>query len=83
MGGNISPPVRYSYLSVFTDDNADIFVSSLLILYCSLSSLILSSIVTIGFYVFSIILLLKRAGLYDATVASITKQEYGFAEHFL
>ena len=28
---NISSPVRYSYLSIFADDNADIFAASLLI----------------------------------------------------
>ena len=31
--GNISSPVRYSYLSILPDDNADIFVTSLLISY--------------------------------------------------
>ena len=30
-GGNIFSPVRYSYLSIFPDDNADIFAASLLI----------------------------------------------------
>ena len=29
--GNISSPVRYSYLSVLSDDNGDIFAASLLI----------------------------------------------------
>ena len=29
LGGSISSPVRYSYLSVFSDDNADIFAASL------------------------------------------------------
>ena len=33
--GNTSSPVRYSYLSFFADDNADIFPASLLISYCS------------------------------------------------
>ena len=46
---NISSPVRYSYLSILADDNADIFATSLLILYCSFLSLILSSIVLISF----------------------------------
>ena len=32
---------RYSYLSIFADDTADIFGVSLLILYCSFSCLIL------------------------------------------
>ena len=28
-GGSISSPVRFSYLSIFPDDNADIFAASL------------------------------------------------------
>ena len=31
--GNVSLPVRYSCLSIFSDDNGDIYVPSLLILY--------------------------------------------------
>ena len=38
--GNISSPVRYTYLSILPDDKADIFAASLLISYCSASSLI-------------------------------------------
>ena len=38
--GNISSPVRYSYLPIFPDDNAEIF-ASLLISYYNVSSLIL------------------------------------------
>ena len=45
--------------------NADIFTASLLISYCSFSSLI--------FYILSKILHLKRKGLSDANVVSITK----------
>ena len=37
----------------------------------------------ISFYVLSERFFLKRKGLSDATVASITKKEYGFAVHFL
>ena len=37
--GNISSPLRYSYLSIFPDDNADHFAASLLMSYCSFSSL--------------------------------------------
>ena len=48
---NISSPARYSYLSIFPDHNTDIFATSLLISYCKFSSLILSSIVTISFYI--------------------------------
>ena len=80
--GNISSPVRYSYLSILPDDNADIFVAPLLISYCSLSSLILLSIVMISFHILSKRFILKRKGLSDARVASITKKEYGFAVYF-
>ena len=38
--GNISSPVRYSYLSILPQDNTDIFAASLLISYCSFLSLI-------------------------------------------
>ena len=34
-GNNTSSPVRYSYLSILFDDNADIFAAFLLILSCS------------------------------------------------
>ena len=81
--GSISSPARYSYLSIFSDDNADIFAASLLISYCSFLSLILSSIVPISFYIPSTRFFPKRNGLFDARVASITKKEYGFAVKFL
>ena len=42
--GIIFSPVIYSYLSIFADDNADMFAASLLIQYCSFLSLILLSI---------------------------------------
>ena len=80
---NISSPVRYSYLSVLPYDNADIFAASLLISYCSFSSLILSSIVMINFYILSKRFFLKHEELSDARVVSITTKEYGFAVHFL
>ena len=50
--GNISSPVIYSYLLILPDDMADIFAASLLILYCSFSSLIWSSIVMIILYTY-------------------------------
>ena len=81
--GNNSSSVRYSYLSILPDDLADISVASLLVLYCSFSSLILSSIVMISFYILSKRFSLKCDGLSDARVTSITKKEYGFAVHFL
>ena len=68
---------------ILPDDNADIFAASLLISYCNFPSLILSSIVMISFYILSERLFLKREGLSDPRVASITKKEYGFAVHFL
>ena len=57
----------------------DIFAAFLLISYCRFSSLILSSIVMINFYILSERFFLKREGLSDARVVSITKKEYGFS----
>ena len=59
-GLNITSPVRYSYLSIFPDDNADISAASLLILYCSFSSLILLTNVMNVFYILSNVLHLKQ-----------------------
>ena len=70
--GNIYSPVRYSYLLNLPDDNADIFAASLLISYCSFSSLILSSMVMIRFYILSKGCFLKREELFDGRVVSIT-----------
>ena len=73
--GNISSPVRYSYLSIFPEDNADIFAASLLILYYNFSSLMLSSIIVFSsFYILSERFSLKREASSDATVALITKK---------
>ena len=69
-------------LSIFPDDNTDIFAASLLILYCSFMPLILSSIVMISCYILSERFFLKRKGLSDAKLAGITKNEYGFAVLF-
>ena len=76
--GSISLLVKNSYLSIFLVDNADIFVASLLILHCTFSSLILSSIVIISFYILSKKLFMKREELSDARVVSKTNSEYGF-----
>ena len=73
--GNISSPVRYSFLSVLSDDNADVFDASLLISYCSFSSLILSSTVMINFCILSKRFFLKREEKFDVRVVSITKKE--------
>ena len=75
--GNISSPVRYSYLSIFTDDNAGVFATYLLISYCNFSYVILSSIVMISLYSLSEKFFLKHKGLSDVTVASVTKKIYG------
>ena len=80
--GNISSLVRYSYLSIFPDDNADIFAAFLLRSCCNFSSLILSLIVMINFYILSKRFFLKCKELPDARVVSITKKEYGFVVHF-
>ena len=80
--GNISSTVRNSYLSILPDDKADIFAASLLISYCSFSSLIVSSIVMISYYVLSKIFFLQHEELSDARLVSITN-EYSFAVHFL
>ena len=61
-------------MSVFPDDNADIFAISQVISYCSFLSLILSSIIMISFYILSKRLFLKHKGLSDARVASIPKR---------
>ena len=74
--GNISPPIRYSYLPILCDDKADIFAASLLILYCTFFSLKLSSIF------FSKRFFLERKGLSDLRLTSVTKK-WGFVVHFV
>ena len=83
--GNISSPVRYFiiFYSILADDNADIFVGSVLLLHCTFSPLILSSMVMINFYIHSKIFFLKHEELSNGRVVSITKKEYVFVEHFL
>ena len=80
--GNISSSVRQSFLLISPDYNADIFTASMLISYCSFSSLILSSVVTISFHVPCKKLFLKCKELSDAKVVSFTKEECGLAEIF-
>ena len=72
----------HSYLSILPDDKAVIFAASLLISYCIFSSLILSSIVMIKFYIASERWHLKRKRSSDGKVVSLTKKEFGFAVHF-
>ena len=74
LGGSISSSVRNSYLSVFQDNNGQIFVASLLISYCGSYSLILSSVVMINFFVLSKRFFIKRQGLFVARVVSRTKK---------
>ena len=81
--GNISSAIRYSCLLILHDDNADIFVDSVLILCCSFSSLILSSIFMITFYILSERFHLKLKSLSDAGVVLLTRKDYGFAVPFL
>ena len=57
-------------------------ITSLLISYCIFLSLILPSVVMIGFYVLSKRIFLKHKEFSDARLVSITKNEYGFAVHF-
>ena len=59
-----------------------IFFASLSMSYCNFPSLILLSIVMISFCIFYTRLFLKRKGLSDARVVSISKKEYGFAVLF-
>ena len=75
---DISSPVRYSFLSIYLDGIADIFAACLFISYCSSSSLILSLVAMISFYILSTRFFLKGKGLSDGRVVSITKGEYGF-----
>ena len=73
--GNIFSPVKYSYLSILPENNADVFAASLLMLYGSFLSWCLSSIVMINFYILPKRLFLKREELSDERAVSITKKE--------
>ena len=59
------------------------FAASLLISHFSFSSLVLSLIVMVTFYIGSKRFLLKSEELSDAGVVSIIKKEFGFSVHFL
>ena len=72
--GNISSLVRNLYLSILPDDNTDTFPAFLSISHCSFSSLILSSIVVISFYIRSKRFYLKHEELSDTRIVSITKK---------
>ena len=85
IGQYISFPETYSFWSILSDDNADIF-ANLLISYCNFTSLILSLIFLIRFNILSKRSFLKQKGLFDAIVLSdtivlFTKKEYGFGVH--
>ena len=69
---------RHVYLMIASSNLA----ASLLILYCSFSSLILSSALWSLFQVLSKRWHRKPNGLSDARVVSLAKKEYGFAIHF-
>ena len=65
------------------EDNVDIFSAPLLTSYSSFSSVTLSLIVMISFYILCKRLFLKRKGLSDARVVSVTKIEYSFTIYSL
>ena len=73
-----SSPVTYSYLSILLDNKVHVFAASLSQSYCSFATVILSSIVMINFYILTKRLFLKRKGLSDARVLSLTKKEFVF-----
>ena len=79
--GSVSSSV--SYLSILPYNRADVFAAFLVISYCNVSSLHVSSNVMISFYILPKRFFLKREKLSDATVALINKKEKGFAVHFL
>ena len=81
--GNICYLVRYSYLWIFPENNADIFAAAPLRSHSNISTLIVSSIAMISFYTLSEKFSLKLKELSDVRVASITKKEYDFAVHLL
>ena len=74
--GHVFSPVRYSYLSILP--HGDVLPISLLISCYSFSSLILTLVVMITFYILCKRLRLKGKRLSDARVVSLTKKEYGF-----
>ena len=82
MEGNISSPVRYSYLWTLTDYNADILAASLLISYWIFSSLIWLLIVMI-FIIYGERFFLNLKELSDLSVVSLTKNEYGWVVNCL
>ena len=77
LDGNISAPVRHSYLWILPDDKADILAASQLTSYCSFSFLIWSLIVTTFYYMCSKRFFLNLEELSNASVVSLTKKEYG------
>ena len=75
--------MAYSCLLNLLDYNAAIFAASLLISSCIFSSMTLSAVFTISLYILSERFFLKSEELSHTRVVSITKNEYGFAAHFL
>ena len=82
-GDNTSSRVRYSYLSILPNDNADLFVAALLMWYCNFSSLILSLMFMTTPSKPSNKFIKESRVLSDGRVVSVTKNEYGFALKFL
>ena len=79
----MSLTVRYSYLSILPDDNADNLAASFSISYCGFSSQNFSSVVMISFDILSERLLLKCKGLPNVRLVSLTKKEYGLTIYSL
>ena len=79
--GNIFFTCKIFIFVNFPGDNADVFAASLLASFYNSSSLILSSVVMIRFYILYKRFSLKRKELPDAKVAWITNKEYGFPAH--
>ena len=73
--GNISSPVRYSYLLILPDDKVKIFAASMLISYYRFSSLIWSSIYMIILHTYFKRCFLNLNGLSDVKVVSLPKKD--------
>ena len=71
--GNVSLFLKYLYLPNFSDYHVDIFTASHLIFYCSFSSLLVSSLVMISFYIPCKKLFLEHKGLSDGRVVWLTE----------
>ena len=79
--GNVSSPVKYSYLLILPDDRADIFAASLLVSYCIFIDLYSDQQLLWFYYVFiQKDLWINR--LSADKVVSLTEKEYDSTMHF-